>query len=43
MGNYSAYRNFQDLLEKQKQEIKEKRIESDQEFWNTWGRRYFAY
>ena len=65
MGNYSAYQNFQDLLEKQRQEIKkqiregnqghktseenqgieikEKRIESDKEFWNIWGRRYFGY
>jgi hypothetical protein len=43
MGNSSAYRNFQDLLEKRKQEIKEQRIESDREFWNTWGHRYFAY
>jgi hypothetical protein len=40
MGNYTAYRNLQDILEKRRQGIKEKTIESDREFWETWGHRY---
>jgi hypothetical protein len=31
---------LQDILEKRRQGIKEKTIESDPEFWETWGHRY---
>lgn len=40
MGDEAAYRRLQDLLGKQEQRIEEQRIESDPQFWNTWGHRF---
>lgn len=40
MGDEAAYRRLQDLLGKQERKIQEQRIESDPQFWNTWGHRF---
>jgi hypothetical protein len=37
VGDDAAYWRFKALLEKQEQKIIEQRIESDPEFWNSWG------
>lgn len=40
LGDEAAYWRLQGLLEKQERKIKEQRIESDPEFWPSWGHRW---
>ena len=40
LGDDAAYWRLQGLLQKQEQKINEQRLESDPEFWNSWGHRW---